>query len=164
VPVTVAGRLVSFVARAIDDSVVPKYRSPKGADNSRALFNLERLAGREDAVLVEGVFDALRIPDLAVATLGTHLSMAQRTLLIRAGIRRATICWDTDDTGLSRAYEAARALRGRIDVLQALLPEGQDPGRMSVEALLEAIRAARPPVGEGAFRRTLAQVRPRITQ
>jgi len=162
VPVVIYGQLMTFVARAISKERLPKYRSPEGADNSRVLFNLERLAGQEEVVLVEGVFDALRIPDLAVATLGTHLSQVQRTLLIRAGVQRVVICWDEDDTGLPQAYEAARALRGRIDVLQAALPEGADPGRMPVDRLLAAIQAARPPVGRGAFRQTLAQARPKI--
>jgi DNA primase len=162
VPVVMGGQLMTFVARAISRERQPKYRSPEGADNSRALFNLERLAGQEEVVLVEGVFDALRIPDMAVATLGTHLSQAQRTLLIRAGVRRVVICWDEDDTGLPQAYEAARALRGRIEVLQAALPEGADPGRLPVEALRAAIRDARPPAGRGAFRRTMAMARPKI--
>jgi DNA primase len=162
VPVIMHGQLMTFVARAISRERQPKYRSPEGADNSRALFNLERLAGREEVVLVEGVFDALRIPDMAVATLGTHLSQAQRTLLIRAGVQRVVICWDEDDTGLPQAYEAARALRGQIEVLQAALPEGTDPGRLSVEALHAAIQEARPPTGRGAFRRTMAMARPKI--
>jgi DNA primase len=162
VPVIMHGQLMTFVARAISRERQPKYRSPVGADNSRALFNLERLVGREDVVLVEGVFDALRIPDMAVATLGTHLSQAQRTLLIRAGIQRVILCWDEDDTGLPQAYETARALRGRIEVLQAALPEGADPGHLSVEALRAAIQDARPPAGRGAFRRTEAMARPRI--
>lgn len=162
VPVISSGQLMTFVARAISKERQPKYRSPVGADNSRALFNLERLAGREEVVLVEGVFDALRIPDMAVATLGTHLSQAQRTLLIRAGVKRVILCWDEDDTGLPQAYETARALRGRIDVLQAALPEGADPGRLSVEDLQAAIQDARPPAGRGAFRRTEAMARPKI--
>lgn len=162
VPVATGGVLRTFVARAISKEQQPKYRSPEGADNSRVLFNLERLAGREEVVLVEGVFDALRIPDLAVATLGTHLSQPQRTLLLRAGVRRVIICWDEDDTGLPQAYEAARGLRGRMEVLQAALPEGADPGRMPVAALLAAIQEARPPVGRGVFRQTLAQARPRL--
>jgi DNA primase len=161
-PVISSGQLMTFVARAISKERLPKYRSPVGADNSRALFNLERLAGREEVVLVEGVFDALRIPDMAVATLGTHLSQAQRTLLIRAGVKRVILCWDEDDTGLPQAYETARALRGRIEVFQAALPEGADPGRLSVEALHAAIQGARPPAGRGAFRRTEAMDRPKI--
>lgn len=160
VPIMVDGRLASYVARAVDDSVVPKYRSPPGSNNADLLFNLERLVGREDVVLMEGVFDALRLPDLAVATLGAHLSQAQRTLLMQMGFRRAIFCWDEDDTGLPQAYEAARALQGRMEVLQATLPEGADPGRLSVAALRAAIRDARPPVGRGAFRRTVAQIRP----
>ncbi len=162
VPVISDGQLMTFVARAISRERQPKYRSPVGADNSRALFNLWRVAGQEEVVLVEGVFDALRIPDMAVATLGTHLSQAQRTLLIQAGVRRVIICWDEDDTGLPQAYEAARALRGRIEVLQATLPEGTDPGRLTVEALRGAIQEARPPTGRGAFRRTEAMARPKI--
>lgn len=165
IPVVLYGQLMTFIARAVSQEQRPKYRSPPDANNSRVLFNLERVAGRETVVLVEGAFDALRIPDQAVATLGTHLSQAQRTLLLRAGVRRVVICWDEDDTGLPQAYAAARALRGRMEVLQAALPEGADPGQLSVAELQEAIRAARPPVGRGAFRRTAAMAQPRkITQ
>jgi len=159
VPINVAGQLASYVARAVDDSMLPKYRSMPGANNADLIFNLERLAGRDEVVLMEGVFDALRLPDLAVATLGAHLSLAQHTLLLRAGFARAILCWDADDTGQPKAYEAARALRGRIDVLQALLPEGRDPGKMAEADLLAAIRAAAPPVGVGAFRRPTARER-----
>lgn len=159
VPIMVDGQLASYVARAVDDSVVPKYRSPPGSNNADLLFNLERMAGREEVVLMEGVFDCLRLPDMAVATLGAHLSMAQHTLLLRAGFQRAIICWDTDDTGQPQAYEAARALRGRIEVLQAMLPEGQDPGKMVEADLLAAIRQAAPPVGVGAFRRPKAHAK-----
>lgn len=71
IPVYWFGRLVSWQAR--DITGLPKGKkvlSPHGNKQSNYLLNLDRLWGREEVALVEGPFDMLTLPDIAVASFG----------------------------------------------------------------------------------------------
>jgi DNA primase len=145
VPVYVYGYLLSFVARDITGTLEPKVLTPVGNHQSRLLFNLDNVYGRKDVVLVEGVFDALVLPDRTVASFGKRLTAEQCVLLRRAGIRTVTVAFDSDAT--SDAYTACRRLftyGGFDSIRRASLPEGEDPSSLGREAFLKVVDSAEP--------------------
>ena len=95
--------------------------------------------------MVEGVFDALRLPNEAVATLGASASATQITLI--AGLargRECIVCYDSDQAGYLGAIKVAEALTSAtIPVRVALLPIGKDPGSMKLSALEKALQQSR---------------------
>jgi len=103
---------------------------------------VEAVTGNEQAILVEGVFDALRLPEAAIATMGNKISRAQIDVLTRAGFRRLILCYDAD--ALSEAIKYARRIPEYVAVHVAKLPPDTDPGNVPLLALTRALRDARP--------------------
>lgn len=138
IPIHQAGKLVSFVARSIYDSCPcgeggckhkwVKVLYPQGPHKSGILFNIDRVRGQEEAVLVEGAFDAIRLSDRAVATLGATVSPEQRQMLKAYGFERVVLLYDSDEAGKKGTRRAARELAAAgFDVRISSLPEGVDP-------------------------------------
>lgn len=128
----------------------PKVLTPtkkRGAQPRLTLFNLDTLrngnAGR--LVITEGVFDALRLPNEAVATLGASASPTQITLL--AGIARGRdtiVAYDPDQAGYTGALNVAKALSSMlVPVRVAVLPEGEDCGSIDRTLLEKCLKRAR---------------------
>ncbi len=131
----------TFVARALFDSE-PKVLYLEGSQTSHALFNIDNIK-TSVVFLVEGVFDALKVGDQAVASLGTNLSAYQRDLLRRKGVTIIFVLWDGDEPGRHGAARIADQLRAaRFDVRVALLPPGQDPDSATWEVIHEAVLRA----------------------
>jgi len=144
IPIMFFGTLISFVARAIGDRQ-PKVLTPPGGRTGTVLFNLDRLWGREDVVLVEGIFDALAMPDRAVAVLGSRLSAAQIRLLIESGVKRLIFCFDPDQSGCRAVANIAEQLVARFDdICIAHLSMGTDPAKAGPAILQLALLNAQP--------------------
>jgi DNA primase len=145
IPVKVDGEVVTWQARAIGDEVEPKTLNCPGTRAGSALFNIDNIQPPW-VVLVEGPFDALRLPDLAVATLGSRLSKNQRRHLKRKGFSHVIIMRDADDTGQRSAVEDAMELvSAGFSVYIAPLPLGvYDPGEASDEDLRWSLANAKP--------------------
>lgn len=142
VPVTQAGSLKGWVARAIISDAVVKVLMPPGMKSSHLLFNLDNVRG-DEIVLVEGVFDALALPEKAAATLGAKLSPAQRTLLRQAGFRRVTFLWDPDNAGQEATKKfSAELVAAGFEVFIASLPVGTDPAEADSPTLKKVLGAA----------------------
>ena len=147
VPVYLFGTLMTFVARWAADRVPERSRkvlTPQGSRSGEVLFNIERVWGRPDVVLTEGVFDALAMPDRALAVLGSTLSSAQMDLLEEAGAKTVTFCYDPDATGRRAVAGLADQLMPRFDVSVAHLPVGLDPAKAPPTVLHAALRGAVP--------------------
>ncbi len=157
VPVRQEARIVTFVARSIYLGCACQYAQmgydcqhhfrkvlyPIGTFSSRILFNIDRVSGNEEVVLVEGAFDAIRLKDKAVASLGSSLSTEQMDLMRRHGIKNVTILWDPDKAGQKGTRRSARELVGNgFGVRVATLPEGTDPALASSVVLTRALDLA----------------------
>ena len=136
IPVEYHRQLYTFVARIVGpalESLVPKVLYPKGSRRSDVVFNLdrlERLQHPRPLIITEGVFDALRMPNCAVAILGSQMSAQQITLLGRlpVGWRPFVILMDGDKAGRSASGQIHRSLWSHgIPHCEARLPEGMDP-------------------------------------
>ncbi len=156
IPVRVDGQLRSFVARSIRDVCPACRREPcdcrarwrkvlhPEVQMAKLLFNIDRMKDGQEIVLMEGVFDALRLPDQAVCSFGAHLSREQRAL-IRKRTDKAIICWDGDDVGRAGAVRVAKELvSDLIRVRIAQLPNGTDPGSVDPDTLSARIHDAIP--------------------
>jgi DNA primase len=150
VPVKTEGVVRTWVARTIGDGE-PKVRNAPNSDASLCLFNIDRL-DPPHVVLVEGVFDAMRISEFAAATLGAHLTVWQRRHLKRRGFTDVTLLRDNDEVGQhEQAKEAMELVAAGFRVYLAQLPEGiHDPGMSpdtpaaTRQQLYDCIKAATP--------------------
>lgn len=144
IPIQVFGRLRGFVARSIHDGAKRKYLNPDEIKTSRLLFNLDHVmeSGSEKVVLVEGVFDALRIPDMAVCTFGKKISGSQFSLLRRAGFKQYIFCYDGDAQLDLQHY--AEQVPWYADCFTAEIPRQYDPGNAPMTILSRAIQNPKP--------------------
>lgn len=144
IPVTMFGKRHGYVARTIREGVKRKYLNPDEMHTSRVLFNLDNVldSGTDKVVLVEGVFDALRLPDLAVCTFGKKISHEQMDLLAEAGFKKLVFCYDGDALRDSSRYAAS--VPSYMACYRATLPPEYDPGNAPLTVLSQAIRAAKP--------------------
>jgi hypothetical protein len=143
VPVLHGSLLVSWVARDVTGTAERKVLTPPGNAQGQTLFNLDAVAASGEAVVVEGVFDALRAPDTCVAAFGKRLTQAQKVLLRKSGIQHLTLAFDADAwvETTKIAWEVSTLFRS---VRIARLPEGMDPSDMEESHLRRVLEAARP--------------------
>jgi DNA primase len=101
IPVTLNKRMLSFVGRDITGKAhLPYQNSPDHMcikDPKRCLYNMDSV--NDTAIIVEGIFDAWRIGDGAVATFGTKYTHEQ--LLYLKNLKRVFVFYDADATLLS---------------------------------------------------------------
>ena len=89
----------------------PKYYIPAGAKKSRVLYNYDNAMQTPTIVLVEGIFDAVRVGSNGVAMFGKRPSTRQQQLLVNEASDKAVV-WipDRDD---EEAVEYARSYTAR---------------------------------------------------
>lgn len=131
------GRCVAFGGRTLGDDPAKYLNSPETPlfSKSRILYGLDvarkPITASRQVVVVEGYTDAVLLSQAGVAnvvaTLGTTLTDAHVKLLIPLTDRIA-MCFDSDEAGLRAADRAVEtALRHRVEVVVAVMPDGQDP-------------------------------------
>jgi DNA primase len=123
-------RIVSFVGRDITGRADKPYINSSDQfsikDVKSCLYNFDSVI-QNKVVIVEGVFDAWRIGDGAVATFGTKYTREQ--LLLLKGIKQAFILYDND--AISVAHKLAYDLSSIVPKIEVLeLSEG-DPDDLS---------------------------------
>lgn len=157
VPIVQRGRLVSFVAR----SMTPKcyrchgegcelcgrpyrpYLYPKGCKTGRMLFNFDNACRYSHIVLVEGVFDAIRVGHQGMAILGSSLSGHQLSMILSSRASRVTLMFDPDTAGRKAAKQSATLLRPFYsDIREVVLPPKKDPDDFPRPELWKIIREA----------------------
>ncbi|MBI2537188.1 MAG: DNA primase [Gemmatimonadetes bacterium] len=143
-------RVVGFGGRLLGDGE-PKYlNSPDSAvfHKGHLLYNLHQakqaIRQAEDAVVVEGYFDALRLVQVGienvVAPLGTGLTPEQATLL-RRFTEPVVLLYDGDAAGTRASFRAADVLlRAGLRVSVATLPPGDDPDTWARKGGADAVR------------------------
>ena len=142
---------VGFGGRVLGDGE-PKYlNSPESQifHKGRLLYNLHdakpAIRKSEQAVVVEGYFDVLRLVEVGVegvvAPLGTSLTGDQAKLLKRY-TTSVIVLYDSDSAGLRATFRAGdELLRAGLRVSVATLPEGQDPDTLAAEGGADAVHS-----------------------
>jgi len=131
-----SGELVAYAGRAIDGSE-PKYKLPTGFQKSLELFNLHRLQGSREVVLVEGFFDCMKIWQAGfpgAALMGSSLSEQQERLLVQR-FQVAVLLLDGDEAGQRATDECLLRLGRRMWVKAVVVPQGKQPDQLSSEEL-----------------------------
>lgn len=138
----IQGRIVGFGGRTLGDDK-PKYlNSPETPvfDKGKTLFALDKakdaIAKLDQAVVVEGYFDAIALHAAGitnvVASLGTALSATQvRQLLRYSNSKRLVLNFDADAAGTTATQRAIGevadlAYKGQVQLRVLNLPDGKD--------------------------------------
>jgi len=135
-PIYINDKLTGFVARSLGD-IKPHYLYAEGMKKSDCLFGYDIAQDFMGCVLVEGVFDALRVGYPAIAILGKYISNSQIELLRRAKFNRITVMLDSD--AICESTIVCKKLEPHFDVHQVCLPRG-DPGSTRRELLNDYIK------------------------
>lgn len=140
VPVYAYGKVVSFVARAISKKAEKKVLTPPGNEQYSYLFNLDNIMGRSEVIVVEGVFDALSMPDMAVASFGKKITLKQSNLLRKAGVKKVIFCFDED--AMDETLKFAQQNWMTFDTYIVELPKNEDPSSLGPVAMKELLHDA----------------------
>jgi len=133
--------LISFGARAIHDDIKPKYFYPKGWPTSKYFFGANHIGNSDILILVEGIFDSMRLNGISVASFTHRLSVDQEAKLVnwrKLGLfNKLVIAFDGDSYNLSK--QVARRLSAQIPdaVFCIELPYGEDPDSLGREEILK---------------------------
>jgi DNA primase len=145
-----SGNLVAYAGRWAADDVPPgqpRYKVPPGFKRSSVLFNLHRIAGKTNhIVVVEGYWSVFRLHTLgvaAVALMGRSLSAGQEDLLVRSGAQLLTLLLDGDDPGRQATADILPRLVHRMFVRTPMVPDGEAPDSIQQRELVEAVQIDR---------------------
>jgi DNA primase len=109
------------------------------SDINEFLYNWHKIQKHGRIIVTEGVLDAWRTGDDAVATFGTSLSDTQRIRIRVAKPTELVFCWDPE--AWSDAYYEAMKFTGHADIIKVVkLPDGMDPDELGREKTLDCIR------------------------
>ena len=132
----VAGDVVAYCGRAVDEGLEPRWLQPEGFHKSLELYGIEKAAGRA-VVIVESFWGVLacaraELPIPAVALMGKTMSEEQCKLLDR--FEEYTLL--LDGNAKKESAEIGRRLLGKEKTTRVVfLDEGQQPDSISVEEL-----------------------------
>ncbi len=157
VPIFMGGHMVSIVARAMwkpctgckgkgcaacGNRKFTKILYPSGPKTGQMLFNYDEAKEHTHVVLVEGVFDAIRVGRKCMALLGDRLSAAQLSLLLASKAEKVTLLLDPDVAGDRGAKKVMARLRPYYRWLRVVhLPGGKDPDTFSRAEVWRRIKA-----------------------
>ena len=123
-------RRVMFIGTAA------KYDAP-AVDRAGVLFDLDSVKP-DNVVIVEGIFDKLRVGGSCVGLLGKKITDKQIALLADRGVRNVNVMLDGNAWADAKqvAYEIRKKLYGLEMVTAVRLPFGKDPGQLGRAPLL----------------------------
>lgn len=124
IPVFYQDKLVAYQGADLTGKATLKYRTSK-AEINNYLYNYDNI-GKHTMVITEGVLDAWRVGNSAVASFGTHLTDVQKRLILDKNPDTLVFLWDRD------AYLKAKKESGYFmpfikNVHVIALPYGEDP-------------------------------------
>jgi DNA primase len=132
VPIVRQYRLVTFTSVDISDDTNIRYKHLGKEDSiihaKEWLFGLEHTDGHS-VIVVEGLFDMMRIGPGAVCTFGTKVTPEQIKLLSKFNVVK--VLFDGDDAGRVNGDRLANNLAPFCDVRLFTMPEGDDPDKLS---------------------------------
>ena len=161
IPVFQDGKLVFCQGRALNNKMDPKYDSPwvprpgeKLKDGAfpwkmagHTFFGIDQAWGRKTIILVEGLFDAMRLGAGALALLGKGRTLWRRELLIRlktAGAQKLII-WVDNDVSMEEIVKIVQTFEGVLPTLwtTSRIPGVKDPAEMTIPQAQQTIAEAR---------------------
>lgn len=142
IPVFCSGKLVSFQGADLSGFSSLKYRSAPlsmGAINN-FLYNYDKIRPGGRMIVAEGVLDAWRTGDEAVAAFTSSLTKAQKKLIIEKGLKELYFCFDCELNAYYKSKEEAKEFEAYIPVVEVVkLPFGLDPDELGREGIYQLI-------------------------
>ena len=146
IPVFYQGKLVSFQAADLTGFANLKYRSaPQSMGRiNDFLYNYDKIEVGGRMIVEEGVLDAWRTGDEAVAAFTSNLTKAQVQLIMDKELSELYFCFDCEGIAYFKAREQADKFRAYISVVEVVkLPFGQDPDDLDKEKIYQCIEETR---------------------
>jgi len=146
IPIYNKGELVSFQAADLTGFANVKYRSAPiemGAINS-FLYNYDKIKTGGRMIVEEGVLDAWRTGDEAVAAFTSALTGSQKKLILAKNLDELYFCFDCELTAYYKAAEIAKEFEAYIPTVEVVkLPFGKDPDELGREEIYKCILKTR---------------------
>jgi len=142
IPVKLYNEVYGFVARDYtQNEKVKRYLYPVNFKPSYILFNYDNIFNNSYVILVEGVFDCMKLVEYGynvVCTFGAKISTQQLNLLLQAkNIRDCILCYDVDNnvyaTGQHGTQKTLRRMYLLFNMSYIELQPGRDPDEYSKE-------------------------------
>lgn len=125
IPVYLRGQLLAWQFAPVDKQP-NKYLNAPASQLTAAMFNFDVASKSKTAVVVEGVFDALRLPDISMALLTDNVSERKSRLLSTIGFEELIVCLDSDRTDKHIETQVCRLLNC-ANVVRSVKLENGDP-------------------------------------
>jgi DNA primase len=131
IPVLREGKVIYFVARAFMGNKDLPYRNPDkeecGIGKEEIVFNIEGAIKEGQAVICEGVFDALKVGDDGVAIFGTHISDEQVEQL--KVVKKIYVLLDADalDKAVVLAIRLREVKKPLVSLIELPTKKGETP-------------------------------------
>lgn len=139
------GKLVGLVGRVIDPDAPNKYFAYWHWTKTNFLYGLDRIKGTEDILVVEGMFDVLRLWEYGlpvVGLIGSEPSDRQTQMLLE--FRRVLLALDRDKAGVGGTSGMVRRLKDRVPLFAVPFPDGKtDPKQFSFDEAWGGYKNAR---------------------
>jgi 5S rRNA maturation endonuclease (ribonuclease M5) len=139
-------KLVGIVGRTIKDKK-PRYKNYFGFHKEMFLYGEHLLDydSNKPFIIVEGMIDPIIVKQNidvdCVAQMGSFLSEKQAEKVISfAGARPVILMYDGDEAGDSARAIAKKILKGKIGVIEAIVPRGKDPASIDAETLKNILK------------------------
>lgn len=122
-----------------------KWLYPKGCDRASVIFNLRRVLNIGEAVVVEGIFDVMKLDQLGipvVSLLSSQVSQKQVALLSR--LDSVVLMFDGDFPGKIATNVVGQILFDKgIEVKVVYLPAQKDPDQLSEVQVFDFVKNAK---------------------
>ena len=144
IPVRQEGKVVTFQARQVPE--IPggnssKYLSPSSLPTRNYIFTVSGKITRKRLILVEGIFDAIRLWEFGFrnvgALFGKTVTNSQLETLKHSPVKKIILMLDHD--AVKETAQAWRRLAPSFDVEAVLLPPSYDPGTLDERLLLKVL-------------------------
>ena len=137
IPIYFHQTLVAFQAADLSGFAHLKYKTgPAEVFINDYLYDYDNIGKR--MVVTEGILDAWRTGDDAVATFGTHFTERQKQLVLDKKLDELIVAWDGEAYWPSR--KEADFFRPFIEKVKVVeLPQGEDPDSLGKEKILNLI-------------------------
>lgn len=139
------GKLVGLMGRVTDPAAPNKYWNYWHFPKTNYLFGLHKLKSKDRVMVVEGMFDVIRLWEYGlpvVGMMGKEVSEKQFQLLLE--FERVYIALDADKAGEQGMEVLARKLNDRVPIFRVRFPNGKvDPKDMTKEEAFSAVETAK---------------------
>jgi len=131
-PITIRNKIVGYTSAKLEnEKITSKYNFP-GLKAKKYVFPYDHPLITDCVILVEGVFDALRLINEGIPAWcifgTTNWSESKIPLLINHRIKRVLLMFDGDEAGFKAINKAYNDLAELFDTKIFQCPEGTDPG------------------------------------